>query len=317
MRNHPDRSFVNNLIQGLTNGFDTGVDTSISGQTEFPNLMSAKIHPSFISDQIDKDVSKGYLIGPFRKPPYSQYRVNPIGVAIRKFSGKKRRIDDLSWPHGEQEAVSLNSTIDKEIYSLKYVRLDDAISILNELGKSTTLCKTDVVDAFKLVPISKNLWHLYGIKWKGLYYFSVRLPFGSRSSPKIFNMLSSAIVWIAKNNYNIQWLLHLLDDFLAMSPPHQNPEVTMQALLSVFKNLNIPISPQKTEGPTVSLIWLGLNLDTLNMKIFLPLDKKSRILDILNNFLNKKTCTKRELLSLLGHLNFACRAVPAGRSFVS
>ncbi len=317
LRNHPDRSFVKSLIDGLTFGFHTGVDTTISGKTEFPNLMSAKTYPSFVSDQINNDVLKGYLIGPFKKPPFSQYRVNPIGVAIRKFSGKKRRIDDLSWPHGDQEAVSLNSTIDKETFSLKYVKLDDAIFILNQLGKSSMLCKTDIVDAFKLVPISKHLWHLYGIKWKGMYYFSVRLPFGNRSSPKIFNQLSSAIVWIAKNNYNVKWLLHLLDDFLAISPPYQNPEATMQALLSVFKDLNIPISAQKTEGPTVSLIWLGLNLDSFNMKIFLPLDKKSRILDMLSQFMDKRSCTKREVLSLLGHLNFASRAVPAGRSFVS
>ena len=89
----------------------------------------------------------------------------------------------------------------------------------------------------------------------------------------------------------------------------------MDSLLQVFSDLKVPISPQKTEGPSFSLVWLGLSINTFT--IFLPLDKKSRILDILQKFLNRRRCSKRELLSLLGHLNFASRAIPAGRSFVS
>ena len=207
--------------------------------------------------------------------------------------------------------------IDKETYSLSYVRVDDAVRVINELGRSSMLCKTDIVDAFKLVPLRKDLWHLYGFKWKGYYYFSVKLPFGSRSSPKIFDNLSKAIVWIAKHNYNIKWLFHLLDDFLAICPPKANANQTMASLLHVFDILKVPVSPAKTEGPTTALIWLGILIDTLTMQILLPDDKKQRILQILRHFLAVRSCSKRELLSLLGHLNFACRVIPAGRSFIS
>ncbi len=287
------------------------------GKIECPNLRSAFTHSSFISQQIEKELSKGYIIGPYSKPPFDNYRINPIGVAIRKFSGKKRRIDDLSWPHGESDFESINSMINKEAYSLSYVKVDDAIAVLNQLGRSCMLCKTDIVDAFKLVPVRKELWHLYGFKWKDSYYFSVRLPFGSRSSPKIFDALSTAIVWIAKHNYGIPWLFHLLDDFLAICPPFSNADQTMASLLLVFDRLKVPISPAKTEGPSLSLIWLGLLINTHTMQMLLPSDKKKRIIEILQQFLSVRSCSKRELLSLLGHLNFACRVIPAGRSFIS
>ena len=49
----------------------------------------------------------------------------------------------------------------------------------------------------------------------------------------------------------------------------------------------------------------------------LPDDKLSRIITIMDKFKNKHSISKRELLSLLGHLNFASRVIPQGRSFVA
>ena len=58
-------------------------------------------------------------------------------------------------------------------------------------------------------------------------------------------------------------------------------------------------------------------MDSNKLEARLPLNKVERINEILLSFLGKKSCTKRELLSLLGHLNFASRVIRPGRSFVS
>jgi hypothetical protein len=52
------------------------------------------------------------------------------------------------------------------------------------------------------------------------------------------------------------------------------------------------------------------------MITILPHDKLCCIKDLLYVFLDRRTCTKRELLSLLGHLNYANRVIIHGRSFV-
>lgn len=85
-----------------------------------------------------------------------------------------------------------------------------------KLGVNCWLVKTDIADAFKVMPLALELWPYHGIKWNGRYYFFNRLVFGCRSSPKIFDTLSQAICWIAKNNYHIENILHLLDDFLVI-----------------------------------------------------------------------------------------------------
>jgi hypothetical protein len=97
----------------------------------------------------------------------------------------------------------------------------------------------DISDAFKQLGIRKDQPHLYCIKWRKLYYCYVRLCFGSRSSPKIFDNLSVAICWIAKNNYTIPVILHSLDDFLTIQAAHTSGDRTMAILTMIFKTLKI------------------------------------------------------------------------------
>jgi hypothetical protein len=53
------------------------------------------------------------------------------------------------------------------------------------------------------------------------------------------------------------------------------------------------------------------------MEARLPLNKLKRIREMLQKFLHLKKCTKRDLLSLLGHLNYASSVIPPGRTFIS
>lgn len=314
---HPDLDFVTDLINGLREGFHTGMHSVPSATFECTNLLSARTQPHVVQDIIEQEKQKGFLIGPFHSAPYPIYRVNPIGIVEGKYSRKKRLIVDLSAPHNNQEHSSLNSLINKHEFSMKYVKIDDAIKKIKTAGIGAWLCKFDICDAFKLIPIHPSLWPYHGIKWNNQYYFYVRLVFGSRSSPKIFTKLSEAISWIAVNNYGIETLLYLLDDFLTIDHPQHMADRTMAIMTMLFARLGIPLSPLKTLGPTTCLDYLGVTLNTLTMQARLPEDKIDRIRNLLTQFIKIKSVTKRELLSLLGHLNFACRVNVPGRTFVS
>jgi hypothetical protein len=317
LTDHPDRGFVAYLVNGFRHGFDTGVVNPPTQPLECRNLLSARQDPDFVTLAVHDECQQGYLWGPFTIPPFENYRVSPVGVAIGKYSGKKRLIVDLSSPHDNAEHDSINDLIDKKQFSLTYIRIEDAISKIREFGASTWLTKTDICAAYKQVPIAKRLWHLYGIKWKNQYYFYKVLAFGSRSSPKIFDHLSTAICWLLQNKYNVEFVLHLIDDFLAIDRPDVIAERTMAIFISMFHRLKVPLALNKTTGPVHELEFLGVVLDTVNMEARLPQNKLDRIVEFLQSMLHKHSCTKRELLSLLGHLNFACRVIVPGRSFVS
>ncbi|KAK5902945.1 hypothetical protein CesoFtcFv8_008153 [Champsocephalus esox] len=70
-------------------------------------------------------------------------------------------------------------------------------------------------------------------------------------------------------------------------------------------------------GPDTRLEFLGIILDSIDMKASLPSDKLQRIRDITKSYCEQQVITKQQLLSLLGHLNFAMHVIPQGRSFIS
>lgn len=284
---------------------------------ECKNALTARKNPEVVSKLLQDEIDKGFLIGPFSEPPFVTYRVSPLGIATHKYSKKQRLILDLSSPHNSNEHQSVNDLIDKELCSLSYIKLDDAIKVIQDFGKGSKCCKVDISDAFKQLPISKEQWHLFCVKWNNLYYHYVRLPFGCRSSPRLFDTLSTSVCWIAQNNYNIPVIFHLLDDFLTIDKPSDCGERTMALLSLIFNKLNIPLSQKKTIGPVCELEYLGVILDTIKMEARLPLDKVKRITEYIRLILSKRSCTRKELEQLLGHLNFASRVILPGRAFVT
>lgn len=228
-------------------------------------MRSALQNVDTVDELLSKEVEKGFLAGPYKAPPFESYRVSPLGIAEHKYSKKKRLIVDLSAPHNNDTHPSINELIDKQECSLSYVKIDDAIKIIVQCGQGALMCKTDISDAFKLVPILPSQYHLFCVKWRNSYYYYTRLAFGCRSSPKIFDQFSQAICWIAQNNYKIESILHLLDDFLTIDKPDFHADRTMALLTMIFKKLNVPIAQHKTTGPDTVVEYLGIILDSMNM----------------------------------------------------
>ena len=311
---HPDPVFVDHLLTGLSQGFRVGVVSPLSTVHVCRNLQSALTEPDIVAGLLHKEVTKGFMVGPFSSPPFATFRVNPIGVATRKYSGKKRLIIDLSAPR-KGPVPSVNSMIPLDNFSLYYASVDDAIRLIKIAGRGAWLAKADITDAFKVMPIHPSQWSLFGVKWDSMFYFATRLTFGCRSSPHVFNQLSEALCWILLNVDRLPFVAHYLDDFLLINFPSPSPPDSLATLKRTFGALGVPLSDEKTVGPSKSIEFLGIVLDTERMVASLPSEKLVR-----NNELIAAAglpVTKRQLLSLLGHFNFAIRVIPQGRSFIS
>ena len=87
----------------------------------------------------------------------------------------------------------------------------------------------------------------------------------------------------------------------------------MQAICA---ELGVPLAADKVEGPTTTLSFLGIKLDTLSMQASLPIDKLVRLRRELAEWQDKKSCTRKDLEHLIGVLQFAIKVVPHGRPFV-
>ena len=67
---------------------------------------------------------------------------------------------DLSYPSGH----SVNDRIPKDLCSLNYIAIDDAVNHILELGCGTHLAKIDIKNAFRLIPVNPTDRHLLGMQ---------------------------------------------------------------------------------------------------------------------------------------------------------
>jgi len=153
--------------------------------------------------------------------------------------------------------------------------------------------------------------------WNNAIYIDTCLPFGLRSAPKPFNILADLLTWMLERQ-GVSLVIHYLDDFLLMGPALlnkcQNNLITVQQLCT---QLGILLDPEKLEGPTHRLIFLGIEIYTSSSLARLPQDKLVRIQSELHSWLRKRRATKRQILSLVGLLQHASKVVVPGRTFTA
>ena len=319
LRGHPDPAFVSQLCQNLRYGARIGFQGQRAPRFS-KNLHTAHADPTIVSSNLATEVSLGRVAGPFDNPPFPNFQVSPIGLVPKKHSNKFRTIFHLSFP--KTGVTSINYSISQEDFSLQYVTIDDAIEGIKRFGHGCFLSKTDIESAFPLIPVHPDDYELLGMCWEGKYYYDKALPFGLWSAPFIFNQLSEALEWLLLHHSQISFACHILDDFLIIEPkaatlPYDSIcQQSLSAMLLTFQNLKIPIAAGKTQGPSQVLEFMGIILDSATMQARLPADKIKRLQDIFDQFHHRRSCTLKELQSLIGTLNFACKVVPPGRPFL-
>lgn len=276
------------------------------------NLVSAFLHPTVVDDKIKKELDSHRLAGPFHFPPLQPFRISPLGVVPKKTPGEFRLIHHLSYPKGS----SVNDGIDSEHTRVCYATVDDAIQFIKMAGPGCFLAKTDIKNAFRIIPIRPDDYNLLGMQWRGLYYYDRCMPMGFSSSCLTFETFSSAVEWIARQKLNIDHILHLLDDFLIVASSAKLCQDQLNQFLSLCSYLGIPMAPEKTCGPATTLLFAGIELDSICSEARLPLDKIHKSTLLISEFLKRKKASLKEVQSLIGLLNFACSVIKPGRAFL-
>ncbi len=168
----------------------------------------------------------------------------------------------------------------------------------------------NVKQAYWNVPVHPTNSLLLGMQWEDKVYIDRTLPFGLRSAPLIFSALADVLQWITEQQ-GVSW------DFVMVGPPTSPAcEHNMEIMQETCDKAGMPIEPDKNEGPAQVITFLGLELDTNHLDIRLPSNKLMKLKALVSAWRGRKACKKSELLSLLGLLTHAGRAVKPGRSYV-
>ena len=309
---HPDQRFRHYITEGLRYGFRVGFDYHHRCQPSRRNMASALEQPQVIRDYLAVECSEGRVLGPLDPLALPQVHVSRFGVIPKGNTGKWRLIVDMSSPDGQ----SVNDGICESLCSLSYVTVGDAAQAVVAKGRGALMAKVDVKSAYRNVPIHPHDRWLMGMLWEGSLFIDTALPFGLRSAPKIFTAVADAVEWIVRQE-GVDFTIHYLDDYLVVgAPASQESAEALSTLLGGFECLGLPVAMDKLEGPWSRLTFLGFELDSSTLEIRLPQAKLREIPRLISTWVGRKSCSRKELESLVGQLGHASRVVAPGKTFM-
>ena len=307
------------IYQGFTQGFSLGYH---GPPRDFlsPNLKMALDHPQVFQAKVDKELKLGRFLGPFDKPSFQNYQSIPLSLVDKCGADPKlhpedpkcfRLISHLSFPNGN----SINSFIPERYSKVNYKSFNSALMLVSKAGKNCWLAKSDLDSAFHNVPMDLQSLHCLGFTMNGQYYLDTCLPFGSSSSCFIFEIISSAIDWIVTNNTGLE-ISHYLDDFLFARKTYDQCLLLLDEFKAVCAHINFLVSQDKTFLPSQQLDYLGIGINTINMRLTVTKDKVIDAMARINSLLYKRRCKVRELQSICGVLNFLHKIIRPGKAFL-
>ena len=299
------------LLDGFSNGFTLGFKGPRLPR-DSQCLVSASDHTDVVSRKLTSEIALGRIAGPFAERPFPNLQCSPIGVVPKKEPGSFRLIHHLSFPMGN----SINAHIDKDLCVVKYASFDAAVEIAIRAGVGAWLAKADVKSAFRLLPISPVDYELLGFTFRGMFYYDKCLPMGCSISCALFEKFSSLLEHRVELVAGSSLVTHYLDDFLFVGPSAARCSHLLACFQSICGESGVPLAGEKTVGPAQVLTFLGLEINTVDRTVCVPADKLLSASRQIEQALGWRKISLKNIQSLVGSLNFLCRAIPSGRAFL-
>jgi hypothetical protein len=221
---------------------------------------------------------------------------------------KVRPILNLSAPTGLSFNDAVNShDVDLLVMSSQKLFGDG----LRKAGRGAFFSKTDIQDAYKLIPNAVAQWHLYGFESLGKYFFDTTTVFGSKAATALFDPIPDTIVNIvcALGDIPKTSVHRQLDDVPIVSRMGSGEtEVFTKLYREVCQKLNVPLVPdcekhEKAFGPKTFGTVLGENFDSIEMSWSLSVKKEAGIQKEIDEMLSRKTCSLLDIQRLHGKLS--------------
>ena len=292
---------LNDLTNGTTSHFK-----KIPKPTKNCNAKSSVFYGEMITDEVGHWLKKKYAAGPFNKPPFEDICISPLMASKQKT--KIRPILNLSAPEGNSVNECMDACLFRKLEMSSAKKFGQGLHLA---GKNAKFAKTDLQDAYKLLPCKKEEQKFFGFQWLDKYFVDISTPFGSRAAPANFDDFGETLKNITKTltGTKEKWIHRQLDDIPVISPKNSNiAENFSKKYKEICTELNVPfakdcVNHEKAFDITTHGTVLGIEFDSKNMKWKLPKEKHDETLAAISNFLDKKECSLLELQKLTGKLN--------------
>ena len=177
---------------------------------ETKNAKSAYQHGLILTDAIGHWVKNRMVAGPFDKPPFENFRSNPLMAVQQKT--KVRPILNLS----AQKILLFNDVVPVNDHRIrKLIMSSDALfaKALKRARKGALMAKYDICDAYKQILGHPSQRAAFGFRWLGKYFYDLTTVFGSKSAPANLDFDSVTMSWKLPVS-RVTGILSIIDHFL-------------------------------------------------------------------------------------------------------
>lgn len=255
---------------------------------------------------VSNEIDEGILSISRVKP----HCVHSLG-AVGKPDGGIRPITDCSRPEG----IAVNYNVEGLPLSFTYKSIDDVVDLIE---RDDYLSVVDIKSVYRSVSICPEHVKYQGIRWeldgKEIFLLDHRLCFGLKCGPFYFNMLSNFIYERLVDLYGIK-LVNYLDDYVTISDSYDSCVVNQNLVIKILRYVGFQISWNKVTPPAKITRYLGIDVDTELMELRLPVDKITKMLDLIKQFKCRPVVSRRDIQKLAGLLAHCSTLIKGGRSY--
>ena len=328
-------TMLNRVCKRLEDGARIGCEGRGRLPTFASNAKTVFEHGDRVSDTLQGWVCDGIAAGPLRLEELRRlpapFSVNPMGAKMKP-NGKMRVLVDASSPHDQDDVTpgwmwspmlpgAVNSTIDPAQFPTRMFSVPQFVRALWRCGRDAQVDKLDYKSAYKHVHVAEQDLPLQVIKWGDRFFVEMKLMFGTRSSPGIFDELAKVFLWCCRSlaglpKYAVE---QHIDDVLGVGLAGSHSKIWKfhQIYLEEAKKLGIMLddsgNQEKQQEPSNTVVALGVHFDSSTWTWGFKPDKLAAILNSLKEVSVSATIDAKSIESLTVKLIDIRTLVPGGK----
>jgi hypothetical protein len=248
---------------------------------------------AFLRKEIELLIEKGVL----KKVEHVEGEyISNVFLREKKDKGKYRMILNLK---------KLNEYIGDE-----HFKMDTLIAALNMVYEGCWFLSLDFTDAYYTMGVAPESRKYLRFEFDRQLYEFTCLPNGLKPAPRFFTKMVKVPLAHLRKVDGLQITAYLDDTLLVFDTKEEALELGAKAA-RLLEDLGFMISQKKSVlVPTRTIEFLGVVIDSRNMKVTLTGEKTQKIWDKVVEFKKLQTCTIRELARVVGILQATAPANP-------
>jgi hypothetical protein len=268
--------------------------------TIFSNTPAVRNHEAAVRARLHEYMQFGAVVELPAGSDLTDLRIQPLHVIIKE--GKKPRlVIDLS--------CNLNDHLRHVHFT--YSSVDDAVEASHP---GCWYGKLDLSNCFLSFPLHPSVRRYFCFRFDGRLYQFTHMPFGLSTAPRVCTQLLSVVNYaLAKAGVKD---IRYLDDFFLIGTSSATMQEHLLIAHSVISRFGLVVNPDKTEGPSQSLSFLGVQLDSVAQTVSCTPARVAELTALLRSLRRQRVITRRHAESLIGKLSFAAKVLPGARPFM-